>query len=317
MKKTDIMTKAGNTLSRAGFQLKARSPEILIVAGVVGTVVSAVMACKATTKLSTILDKASEDVETVHNAETNEELAEQYSPEDAKKDLTIIYARTGLELVKLYAPSVALGALSITSILTSHKIMAKRNMALAAAYAAIDKSFKEYRHRVVERFGQNIDRELRYNIKAKEIEETTVDEKGKEKKIKKTIGVAGPLGNSDYARFFDESSKAWEKSGDYNLMFLRAQEARANEMLRSRGYLFLSEVYQMLGLQEDEACHVVGWVYDRSENPSGDNYVDFGISEVDREARENPDEEPERTIILDFNVDGFILKRFMKFDRSY
>lgn len=317
MKKTDIMTKAGNALSRAGFRFKAHSPEILIVAGVVGTVVSAVMACKATTKLSTVLDKASEDVEAVHNAETNEELAEQYSAEDAKKDLTIIYARTGLELAKLYAPSVALGALSITSILTSHKIMAKRNMALAAAYAAIDKSFKEYRHRVVERFGQNIDRELRYNIKAREIEETVVDEKGKEKKIKKTVGVAGPLGNSDYARFFDESSRFWEKNGEYNLMLLRAQQARANEMLRSRGYLFLSEVYQMLGLQEDEASHVVGWVYDRGENPSGDNYVDFGISEVDRAASENPDEEPERTIILDFNVDGYILKSFMKFDTTH
>lgn len=316
MKKTDIMTKAGNALSRAGFKLKAHSPEILIAAGVVGTVVSAVMACKATTKLSAILGKTSEDVEAVHNAASSEELAEQYSPEDAKKDLTIIYAHTGWELTKLYAPSVTLGILSITSILTSHRIMAKRSMALAAAYTAMNKSFKEYRHRVVERFGENIDRELRYNIKAKEIEETVVDEKGKEKQVKKTIGVAGPLGNSDYARFFDESSRCWEKNGEYNLMFLRAQQARANDMLRSRGYLFLSEVYQMLDLQEDEACRVVGWVFNQDEGSKGDNYVDFGISEVDRVAGENPDVEPERTIILDFNVDGYILKRFTKFDRT-
>lgn len=316
MKITNIMTHAGSALSRTGFQMKQHSPEILIVAGVVGVVASAVMACRATTKLSTILDQTSKDIEVVHNAETNDELADQYSPEDVKKDLTIIYAHTGWELTKLYAPSVALGALSITSILTSHKIMAKRNMALAAAYTAIDKGFKEYRRRVVERFGQNTDRELRYNIKAREIEETVVDEKGKEKKVKKTIGVAGPLGNSDYARFFDESSRCWEKNGEYNLMFLRAQQARANDILRSRGYLFLSEVYQMLDLREDEASRVVGWVFDRSGSPSGDNYVDFGISEIVREASENPGEEPERTVILDFNVDGYILKRFTKFDAT-
>lgn len=317
MKKTDIMTKASGALSKAGFKIKKHSPEILIVAGVVGTVVSAVMACKATTKLSTILDKVSEDVESVHNAETNEELAEEYTPEDAKKDMTIIYAHAAWDLTKLYAPSVALGAISIASILTSHKIMVKRNVALAAAYATIDKSFKEYRHRVVERFGENVDKELRYNIKAKQIEETTTDENGKKKKNKKTIEVAGPLGHSDYARFFDESSRLWEKNGEYNLMFLRAQQQRANDMLRSRGFLFLNEVYRMLGIQETVAGQCVGWVFDRSESTIGDNYVDFGIMEIDREAQENPDEEPERTILLDFNVDGNIMNDFVRFDTTY
>lgn len=317
MKKSNIMTKASEALSRAGFRLKQHSPEILVVAGVVGAVVSAVMACKATTKLSTIMDKASEDIETVHNAESNETLADKYTAEDAKKDMAIIYAHTAWDLTRLYAPSVALGVISITSILTAHKIMAKRNAGLAAAYYAIDKSFKEYRHRVAERFGENVDRELRYNIKAKDFEERTVDEKGKVKEEKRTVNVAGPLGYSGYARFFDETSRNWEKNGEYNLMFLRAQQARANEMLRSRGYLFLSEVYQMLDLREDEASRVVGWVYDRGTDPVGDNYVDFGITEVDVEAREHPDEEPERTIILDFNVDGYILKHFMKFDTTH
>ena len=87
MKKTAI-------LAKIGFKLKKHSPEILIIAGIVGTVASTVMACKATTKLSAIMDKTSEDIEAVHKAESTEELAEQYTPEDAKKDLTIIYAHT-------------------------------------------------------------------------------------------------------------------------------------------------------------------------------------------------------------------------------
>lgn len=317
MKTNAIMTKMGGSLSKAGFKVKKHSPEILVIAGVVGAVVSAVMACKATTKLSTILDKTSEDIEVVRNAESNEELAEQYTPEDAKKDMTIIYAHAAWDLAKLYAPSVALGTISIVSILTSHRIMVKRNVALAAAYATIDKGFKEYRRRVVERFGENIDRELRYNIKAKEIEETTVDENGKKKKIKKAIDVAGPLGDSDYARFFDESSRYWEKNGEYNLMFLRAQQQRANDMLRSRGFLFLNEVYRMLGIKETIAGQSVGWVYDRSESTIGDNYVDFGIMEIDKDAQKHPDEEPERVIILDFNVDGSIMNDFVHFDTTY
>lgn len=317
MKANEILAKASGALNKAGFEVKKYSPEILVIAGVVGTVVSAVMACKATTKLSGILEKTSEDIEVIHSAADNEELAEQYTPEDAKKDVAIVYAHTAWNLAKLYAPSVALGAISITSILTSHKIMVKRNVALAAAYATIDKSFKEYRRHVVERFGENIDRELRYNIKARQIEETTTDENGKKKKIKKTVDVAGPLGHSDYARFFDEASRYWERNGEYNLMFLRAQQQRANDMLRSRGFLFLNEVYRMLGIQETVAGQCVGWVYDRSESTMGDNYVDFGIMEIDREAQENPDEEPERVIILDFNVDGNIMNDFIRFDTTY
>lgn len=310
MKKTAI-------LAKIGFKLKKHSPEILIIAGIVGTVASTVMACKATTKLSAIMDKTSEDIEAVHKAESTEELAEQYTPEDAKKDLTIIYAHTAWDLTKLYVPSVALGAISIASILTSHRIMVKRNLALAAAYVTIDKSFKEYRSRVVNRFGENVDRELRYNIKAKEIEETITDENGKKKKIKKTVDVAEPLDYSGYARHFDETSRFWEKNGDYNMAFLRAQQQRANDILRSRGFLFLNEVYRMLGLKETVAGQCVGWVYDRSESTVGDNYVDFNITEIEKEIQENPDEEPERVILLDFNVDGSIMNDFVRFDTTY
>lgn len=306
MTKNQIITSVTRTFGKARFQIKKHSPEILVVAGVVGTVASAVMACRATTKVSTILDKAKEDIDTIHDIAGSSEFAEEYTVEDSKKDLTIVYAQTGLKLVKLYAPSVILGALSITSILASNNILRKRNVALAAAYTAVDKGFKEYRGRVVERFGEAVDRELKYNIKAKKVEETVVDEKtGKEKKVKKTVQVAdGLCGHSPYAQFFDESSRYWEKDGAYNLMFLRAQQQWANDKLRSDGYLYLNDVYKQLDMPVTKAGQVVGWVFNE-EDPNGNNYVDFGLTEVVAELP-HITSAYERTYIIDPNVDGEI-----------
>lgn len=306
MKKAEIMTKMSQTLHKAGFKLKKHSPEILIAAGIAGTIASAVMACRATTKINDILEKTKEDIDTIHKCVNKEDLPERYTPEDAKKDLTIVYVQTGARLAKLYAPAIALGTLSITSILMSNNILRKRSVALGAAYAAVDKSFKEYRERVVERFGKEVDHELKYNIKAKKFEETVTDENGETKTVEKTVKVADPNTHSDYARFFDESCPAWEKDSEYNLMFLRSQQQYANDLLVSRGHLFLNEVYDMLGIERTKAGQVVGWVYD-TESPKGDNYVDFGIYDIDRERNRAFVNGYERSILLDFNVDGNIL----------
>lgn len=296
-----------NAISKATVKLQKHSPEILVVTGVVGTVASAVMACKATTKVSTILEESKKEIDTIHEVAADENMIEQYSEDDAKKDLTIVYAKTGVELAKLYAPSVVLGVASIGCILTSHKIMRTRNIALAAAYTAVDKGFKEYRDRVVDRFGNEIDRELKYGLKAKKITEVEVDEEtGKEKKVKTTaLVVENPTGYSDYARFFDEACPAWEKNSEYNLMFLRAQQQYANDLLQARGHLFLNEVYDMLGIPRTKAGQVVGWVYN-DKNPVGDNFVDFGIYDIHRETNRDFVNGYERTILLDFNVDGNI-----------
>lgn len=305
--KTDIMKNVTRNFNKIGFQLKKHSPEILVVAGVVGAVTSAVMACKATTKVHDILEDTKTKVDQVHEVLANDDIPEEkYSVEDSKKDLAIIYAQTGFEFVKLYGPSVALGVLSITAILTSNNILRKRNLALAAAYTTIDRSFKEYRGRVVERFGKDLDHELKHNIKAKEIEETVTNEDGTETTETKTVDVANPTEYSDYARFFDEACSGWTKDPELNLMFLKRQQSYANDLLQRRGYLFLNEVYDMLGIPRTKAGQVVGWVYD--ENcPVGDNYVDFGIYDMHREKCRDFVNGYERTILLDFNPDGNIL----------
>ena len=311
--KSEFMTKASRLVNRAGLKIKQHSPEILMVAGIAGTVASTVIACKATTKLSTILDETKETTAIIHDGMENGSINDvEYTKEDGQKDLTIVYAQTGIKIAKLYAPAIILGTVSIASIVAGHNILKKRNIAIAAAYAAVDKGFKKYRKNVVERFGEELDKELLYNVKAKEIEVERVDEKGKKSVKKETIKVVNPLEQySPYARFFDNGNPGWEKNAEYNLMYLRKQQQYANDILRTRGHLFLNEVYDMLGIPRCEAGQSVGWWYDESRpKEEGDNYVDFGIYNINIEANRDFVNGYEPTILLDFNVDGPILEHF-------
>lgn len=304
MKINEFVKSASRMAHKVGFKLKKHSPEILVVTGVTGVVVSSVMACKATTKAGDIVAAHNEDMDKIHRASEMRDV--DYTAEDMKKDTVIVYAQTAVKFIKLYGPSVLVGIASIACIVGSHNILRKRNVALAAAYAAVDKGFKEYRSRVVERFGEELDKELRYNIKAKEFEETIVDSKGKEKQVKNTVSVADPNGYSDYARIFDDGCKGWSKDPEYNLLFLKQQQNWANECLQSRRHLFLNEVYDMLGIPRTKAGACVGWIYDE-DNPVGDNFVDFGIYNLSIEKAREFVNGYERSIVLDFNVDGPIL----------
>ena len=304
--KNQMMIKASRAFSKAGLTIKKHSPEILMVAGIAGTVASTVLACKATTKINAILEETKETTELIHDGMKNGKVnGKEYTEEDGKKDLTIVYAQTGVKLIKLYGPAIALGTLSIVSIVSGHKILKKRNVALAATYAVVDKGFKNYRKNVIDRFGEELDKELRYGIKAKEVEEIVVDEKGKEKVEKKVVQEITDMdGYSEYARFYDCGNTGWTKDPEYNLMFLRQQQNYANEVLKARGHLFLNEVYDMLGIPRSKAGQVVGWIYDEKQ-PNGDNFVDFGIYD-NREGNRMFVNGYNPTILLDFNVDGVI-----------
>ena len=286
-------------------QVQKHSPEILMGVGVVGVVTSTVMACKATMKLNDILEESKETRDKIKEVENNPKYEDKYSQEDAKKDLTINYVQTGMKVAKLYAPAVLLGGASLGCLLASNDILRKRNAALSAAYMTVDKSFKEYRNRVTERFGEEVEKEIRYGIKAEQLETTVVDEDGNETTVTDTIKTMDPNLYSDYARFFDAASPYWQNDPEYNLMFLKAQQQYANDLLRAKGRLFLNDVYDMLGIEKTKAGQVVGWVYDR-ENPNGDNFVDFGIYDMSKERVRAFVNGYETNILLDFNVDGNI-----------
>lgn len=314
MNKTDILNNLNRTFNRAGLVLKKHSPEILVTAGIVGGVASAVMACKATTKVSAILEETKEQVEGIHSVRNTPELRkkykerydEEYTEEAEKKDLAITYVQTGIKLAKVYAPAIVLGTLSITAILAGHNILRKRYVATAAAYTMIDKSFKEYRGRVIERFGKELDKELRYNIKAEEVEEIVVNEDGSETVSKTVVNKVDRKTFSEYSRFFDETCGGFEKGNpSYNLLFLEKQQCFLNNKLQANGHLFLNEVYDALGIPRSPIGAVAGWIYDPTDH-NIDSFVDFGIFDVN-----DPDKRAfvnglEPAILLDFNCQGAI-----------
>lgn len=292
-------------VSRQVLVAKKNSPHIFFVAGVVGTVASTVLACRATLKLSATLDDIKEDIATVkdmHGAVNSEQMilvgsGEEkpkrfiYSAEEWYKDEIYIYSKASLKIVKLYAPSVIIGIASIGALTGSHIQLVRRNTALMAAYAAIQQAFEEYRERVRYQYGEERELDIYHGATTEAIVNSEGD------KIDRKI--VDPNQYSMYARFFDEYSLNWQKDPEINRIFVQCQQNYANHLLRARGHVFLNEVYDMLGIDRSSAGQVVGWVI----NGEGDNYVSFGMFDAYNSAFLSG---AERSILLDFNVDGVV-----------
>jgi hypothetical protein len=275
MNLTVMKTMVTRGAGRSALILRKYSPEILMVTGVVGIVTSTVLACRATLRADEILDETKDTLDKINETKKlvdNGTIQQTYTEEQYKRDLAVTYVQSGWKFVKLYGPSITLGVASIACILTSHGIMRRRNLALVAAYKTIEKSFSDYRKRVVAELGEGKDREFKYGIKKVDYVETTTDENGKKVKEKKTVEVADPSGVSQYARWFDKTSREWDPSGIYNATFVVNQQKIANDILNARGHIFLNEVYDMLGFEHSMEGSVMGWV-----KGHGDDYVDFGI----------------------------------------
>jgi len=294
-----IKTMVQGKLGRTGLVINKYSPEILMGVGIVGVITSTVMLCKATTKADQVIDKLKADKDKFIYAKEN--LSEDYTDQDYQKDLAIAYGQAGIGFVKLYGPSITLAVVSIGCILGSHGIMKKRNLALVAAYKAVEQSFTDYRKRVVAEYGSEKDRLFKNGIVQSEITVTETDENGKTKKLKAVVESVDPNGISQYARFFDEGSVNWSKTPEYNLVFLKCQQNYANDLLRSRGHLFLNEVYDLIGVPRSQAGQIVGWA-----EGVGDDFVDFGIFDPTSMAKRDFVNGYERSILLDFNVAGVV-----------
>ena len=284
--------------SRALLVTKKVSPDILTGVGIAGAIGAAVLACRATLKVEPLLDEMNTKIDQAVQANAN--VPETYSDEGLKHDKVLLYAQTSIKVVELYAPAAILGAFSIGALLGAHGILKKRNAALAATVEVLNESFKKYRARVVEEFGQDKDREF---ILDKPTTTTVVNAKGEEQTV---INAPTTVGASPYAKFFDEFSDQWSKDRERNLFFLNTQQNWFNDKLKAQGHLFLNEVYDALGLPRTPAGAIVGWIYDASDTEHGDNYVDFGIYDSNNERKRAFVNGYEPAILLDFNVDGVI-----------
>lgn len=301
--KTKLLAKAGMAISKAagrtGLVLKKKSPEILLAAGLVSFAGTVVLACKATLKANDILDKHQEEMSLIEQAHELED--PEYTEEDYRKDLMVQKLKTIGAFTKEYAPAMALAALSVTCFVTSRNITHKRYLGAVAAYNALSEAFQSYRKRVVDEYGEKMDRHFRYGTTYETITETNVDEEGKKTKEKKDVERTNLDAPSDQAVFFDSRNPNWDESAGINKQFIRAQECLANDILHARGHLFLNEVYDMLGFPHTQAGSILGWV-----NGLGDDYVDFGLYNAERESCRRFVNGDENVILLDFNHDGVI-----------
>lgn len=288
------------SFKKAQLTVRKHSPEILMVAGVIGTVAGAVMACKETLELEDVLDECKQE-----KMELEEQYAmcEQYSEDALKKDQVKLTIKQVAKIVKLYAPSVIMEATSIGVIFASNDIMRKRNASMAAAYATLNSMYKRYRQNVIESYGEEVDKDMRFGVKHEKV--TEIDEDGNKVKIDARIVDLDntALAISDYSRFFQAGCKGFDaSSGRYNLLYLKGIQAMFNNKLIADGYVMLNDVYRELGFDTIPEGWSIGWVYDE-ENPIGDNYIDFGLYEArNKNQRAVNDWEP--VILMDFNVDG-------------
>jgi len=287
----NLTNKVTSKVGRQVLVAQKHSPTLLFGVGVVGVVTTVVLASRATLKMESVLEEAEK-----HKAEIGEALsleAEDYNEQDAQKDSVTNRVQTGLKIAKLYAPAFAVGVVSVGCLTGSHVILRRRNVALTAAYAGLDKVFKEYRGRVVDELGADKDAEFRYGTVEREV---TVDTDDGPKT--KTVKVADRK-EGLYTFLFDKStSKNWQDQPSYNSMFLKSQQNYANDRLNGNGHVFLNEVLDSLGLDRTPAGAITGWV-----KGNGDNHVDFGILRNKVAAAEFINGE-EKSIWLEFNVDG-------------
>lgn len=277
------------------------APEILLAGGLVSMVAGAIVACERTTKAEEIIDQAKESIDTIHKVEKDELV--EYTQQDKRRDLTLVYTKTGLKFAKLYLPAVALEALGIACILSSYGIMKSRNAALTAAYTALEHSYSEYRRRVREKLGEEEDLYFRTGMETKAVELTEKDENGLEKVTKTEEKVFNPDPESvgPYAVWFDERSINYRNDANMNKSFILGVWKTAQTMLDIKGYLFLNDVYDMLGIPRCPKGQAVGWM--KGGKAGGDGHVDFGIFDGYRQSARDFVNGYEKAILLDFNVD--------------
>lgn len=303
---------------------------MLLIAGIAATAGAILLSIKATLKLEDTLGKANQEIKQVKNKmkDENKLASGEYTLQSCKRELTKVYAKNVCNVLRLYIPTTMAFGVSISCLFGAHKIMKGRNIALAAAYTAMDNGWKNYRERVINKVGKETEREIFKNIYEEEREVTVIDKEGNEKTVTKKIKVPHMDKDNIYSYLFDSSNPDWSNSGRLNIDYLLGKEKYLNQRFIAQGYLFLHDIYAALGIEPGmiderklQASRVIGWIYDPVED-TGDNYISFGLSDKEGNlTKEAMDmlRYGERDVWLEFNPDGDILtgknngKTFMKY----
>ena len=270
--------KAAKVLSKSKFWALRHVPDGLAVVGVAGFVGTCVLVAKGAKKHEEIKNEGDTKLEKTKKA------------------------------VVCYAPAGIVGSLTVGCFTGGHYILKKRNVALVAAYKAVDDSFKKYRGAVIEKYGEDEDARLKHRLIVENETVSEVGENGRKHKVKKEVEYIDgePEG---YSFIFDDAHSMMSVTDPVSArdQLVIAQNS-ADRLLKARGYITLNEVLRSIGLHETSAGQIVGW----QTKGDGDGFVDFRIRQV-----RSMKDEGGLAYILDFNVDGPIYQDIDKYTRRW
>lgn len=273
-------------------------PELYLGGAIIAGVASVVLIAKAHKKSDQVLGPVAEELEDVKAELAEIDPEEEELIHDYNKMRYSLYRAYLFGAARLYGPGIAVGATSVVLVLASHGLMRSRTKALLSTVTLLEAGFREYRKRVVNEFGEEVDQRLYFGAEERGVTTLEKDEDGKATKRK---GKQNHLGENPspliYSRIFDETNRNWSHDPDMNEFFLRAVQSQMDDKLHIQGYVLLNTVYQALGFAESPEGAVVGW----SKKAPGDNFISFGL---DADINQRDDSR----YALDFNVNGVVFE---------
>lgn len=200
------------------------SPEILMGFGIASSILTTVLAVKATPKALKLMDK-----------KKKEEQKDKLAPVETVKATW-----------KCYIPAAVSGVMSVSCLVGSSAISLKRGAALAAAYKLSETALAEYKDAVVETIGEKKEQVIQEKAYQKQIENNPVE-----------IGDITYTGNGD-TLCMDPLTKRYFYSSVESIR--RAENAVNKQMLRDiLGTASLNDFYDELGIDRTDIGYVVGW----------------------------------------------------------
>ena len=201
---------------------KRHAGAVLTTIAAIGVVATCVEASRATLKAKEVVDaKTEERKDWKDNTGIDQ-------PPVSKEEIV-------KECWKLYIPTIIIGAGTISCIIAANVITSKEQKSLAAAYAMIDQGYKAYRRKVVERHGEEEDRDIANEV----IEETEDDEFDSDRLMFYDV-------YSD--RYFESTMNKFHEAVNY-----------VNREIQFNGYVSLNDFYRAFGVSETEEGYIIGW----------------------------------------------------------
>ena len=285
--------------SKTILKLKEISPELALGAGILCGIGAIVTACIASRKVDDVVADINYDLDI---AEARLEDADTKAEEkEAKKEIMGVWASSAWKMVKLYGPTLVLAGSSVSLVLTSHGILKNRYLSLATAYKGLDEAYKAYREHVANDLGYGEgEKAIAARATCKDGVNVENDDGSVEKKDHALIldGKKSPY-EFDFNRY--TAPQTFSADPTQNEILLRTEQNYANDILQARGYIFLNDVLDRLGLEKTSAGQLVGWY-----KGAGDNFVDFGYLNGYIENWNLDSDLCKKNIRLNFNCDGII-----------